>query len=139
MSWKARSRSSLAAAARVRKLWRPTSGQHGPALNYAWQFTGKQRMVVSGNEMFGLGALAAGCKLYAAYPMAPSTAVLHWLARHAASHDIVVKQCEDEIAVLNLAVGAAHVGVRAMCATSGGGFSLMTEAVGLAGMTETPV
>jgi 2-oxoglutarate ferredoxin oxidoreductase subunit alpha len=110
-----------------------------PALNYPWQFTGKQRMVVSGNEMFGLGALAAGCKLYAAYPMAPSTAVLHWLARHAASHDIVVKQCEDEIAVLNLAVGAAHVGVRAMCATSGGGFSLMTEAVGLAGMTETPV
>ena len=110
-----------------------------PALGYSWQFTGKQRMVVSGNEMFGLGALAAGCKLYAAYPMAPSTAVLHWLARHAASHDIVVKQCEDEIAVLNLAIGAGHVGVRAMCATSGGGFSLMTEAVGLAGMTETPV
>src|SRR5206468_3332055 len=82
----------------------------------------------------GLGALAAGCKFYAAYPMAPSTAVLHWLARHAASHDIVVKQCEDEIAVLNMAIGAAHVGVRAMCATSGGGFSLMTEAVGLAGM-----
>jgi 2-oxoglutarate/2-oxoacid ferredoxin oxidoreductase subunit alpha len=110
-----------------------------PALDYSWQFTGKQRMVVSGNEMFGLGALAAGCKFYAAYPMAPSTAVLHWLARHAASHDIVVKQCEDEIAVLNMAIGAAHVGVRAMCATSGGGFSLMTEAVGLAGMTETPV
>jgi 2-oxoglutarate ferredoxin oxidoreductase subunit alpha len=113
--------------------------EHYPALGYGWQFTGKQRMVVSGNEMFGLGALAAGCKLYAAYPMAPSTAVLHWLARHAASHDIVVKQCEDEIAVLNLAIGAAHVGVRTMCATSGGGFSLMTEAVGLAGMTETPV
>ena len=110
-----------------------------PALGYDWQFTGKTRMVVSGNEMFGLGALAAGCKFYAAYPMAPSTAVLHWLARHAASHDIVVKQCEDEIAVLNMAIGAAHVGARAMCATSGGGFSLMTEAVGLAGMTETPV
>src|SRR5258705_69972 len=110
-----------------------------PALGVGREFTGKQRMVASGNEMFGLGALAAGCKLYAAYPMAPSTAVLHWLARHAASHDIVVKQCEDEIAVLNLAIGAAHVGVRAMCATSGGGFSLMTEAVGLAGMTETPV
>jgi 2-oxoglutarate ferredoxin oxidoreductase subunit alpha len=110
-----------------------------PAWSFDWQFTGKQRLIVSGNEMFGLGALAAGCKFYAAYPMAPSTAVLHWLARHAASHDIVVKQCEDEIAVLNMAIGAAHVGVRAMCATSGGGFSLMTEAVGLAGMTETPV
>jgi 2-oxoglutarate ferredoxin oxidoreductase subunit alpha len=102
--------------------------ERSPALGYSWQFTGKARMVVSGNEMFGLGALAAGCKFYAAYPMAPSTAVLHWLARHAASHDIVVKQCEDEIAVLNMAIGAAHVGVRAMCATSGGGFSLMTEA-----------
>ena len=52
---------------------------------------------------------------------------------------MVVKQCEDEIAVINMVVGAAHVGARAMCATSGGGFSLMTEAVGLAGMTETPV
>lgn len=110
-----------------------------PALGYGWQFTGKQRMVVSGNEMFGMGALAAGCKFYAAYPMAPSTAVLHWLANHAARYGIVVKQCEDEIAVLNMAIGAAHVGVRAMCATSGGGFALMTEAVGLAGMTETPV
>jgi 2-oxoglutarate ferredoxin oxidoreductase subunit alpha len=110
-----------------------------PPSSYTWEFTGKQRLVVSGNEMFGLGALAAGCKFYAAYPMAPSTAVLHWLASHAARYNIVVKQCEDEIAVLNMVVGAAHAGVRAMCATSGGGFSLMTEAVGLAGMTETPV
>jgi len=113
--------------------------EHYPVMGYDWQFTGKRRMVVSGNEMFGMGALAAGCKFYAAYPMAPSTAVLHWLANHAVRYGIVVKQCEDEIAVLNMAIGAAHVGVRAMCATSGGGFSLMTEAVGLAGMTETPV
>jgi 2-oxoglutarate ferredoxin oxidoreductase subunit alpha len=113
--------------------------EHFAALDYAWKFTGKQRMVASGNELFGLGALAAGCKFYAAYPMAPSTAVLHWLATHAARYGMVVKQCEDEIAVLNMVVGAGHVGVRAMCATSGGGFALMTEAVGLAGMTETPV
>lgn len=113
--------------------------EHYPALDHPWQFTGKRRMVVSGNEMFGMGALAAGCKFYAAYPMAPSTAILHWLARHAERYGIVVKQCEDEIAVLNMAIGAGHAGVRAMCATSGGGFSLMTEAVGLAGMTETPV
>jgi 2-oxoglutarate ferredoxin oxidoreductase subunit alpha len=113
--------------------------EHFSPMDYTWQFTGKQRMVVSGNEMFGMGAVAAGCKFYCAYPMAPSTAVLHWLAQHAARYGIVVKQCEDEIAVLNMAVGAGHVGVRAMCATSGGGFSLMTEAVGLAGMTETPV
>jgi 2-oxoglutarate ferredoxin oxidoreductase subunit alpha len=113
--------------------------EHFAPSGFTWQFTGKQRLVVSGNELFGLGALAAGCKFYAAYPMAPSTAVLHWLASHAARYNIVVKQCEDEIAVLNMVVGAAHAGVRAMCATSGGGFSLMTEAVGLAGMTETPV
>jgi 2-oxoglutarate ferredoxin oxidoreductase subunit alpha len=113
--------------------------EHFAPLDYPWQFTGTQRMVVSGNEMFGLGAVAAGCKFYAAYPMAPSTAVLHWLARHAERCGMVVKQCEDEIAVINMVVGAAHVGARAMCATSGGGFSLMTEAVGLAGMTETPV
>jgi 2-oxoglutarate ferredoxin oxidoreductase subunit alpha len=115
------------------------ASEHFPSLDYPWRFTGKQRLVTSGNELFGLGALAAGCKFYAAYPMAPSTAVLHWLATHAARYDMVVKQCEDEIAVLNMVVGAAHVGVRAMCATSGGGFALMTEAVGLAGMTETPV
>ena len=113
--------------------------EHFASFDYAWKFTGKQRMVASGNELFGLGALAAGCKFYAAYPMAPSTAVLHWLATHAAPYGMVVKQCEDEIAVLNMVVGAGHVGVRAMCATSGGGFALMTEAVGLAGMTETPV
>jgi 2-oxoglutarate ferredoxin oxidoreductase subunit alpha len=113
--------------------------EHFTPLDYNWKFSGKQRMVVSGNEMFGMGGVAAGLKFYAAYPMAPSTAVLHWLARYADRYGIVVKQCEDEIAVLNMAIGAGHAGVRAMCATSGGGFSLMTEAVGLAGMTETPV
>ncbi|GIX48443.1 MAG: hypothetical protein KatS3mg131_2654 [Candidatus Tectimicrobiota bacterium] len=113
--------------------------QHFAPLDYPWRFSGKRRMVVSGNEMFAMGAVAAGCKFYAAYPMAPSTAILHWLARHAERYGMVVKQCEDEIAVINMVVGAAHVGVRAMCATSGGGFALMTEAVGLAGMTETPI
>ncbi|MGH8058463.1 MAG: 2-oxoacid:acceptor oxidoreductase subunit alpha, partial [Candidatus Entotheonellia bacterium] len=112
--------------------------------NYAkrdlpWRYTGKHRMVVSGNEIFGMGALAAGCKFYAAYPMSPASGILHWLVRYGPRHGMVVKQAEDEIAVINMTVGAGHVGVRAMCGTSGGGFALMTEAVGLAGMTETPI
>ncbi|MBI3329260.1 MAG: 2-oxoacid:acceptor oxidoreductase subunit alpha [Nitrospinae bacterium] len=110
-----------------------------PKRDCKWRYTGKHRMVVAGNEIFGLGALAAGCKFYAAYPMSPASAILHWLARYGPRHGMVVKQAEDEIAVINMAVGAGHVGVRAMCGTSGGGFALMTEAVGLAGMTETPV
>lgn len=107
--------------------------------DYRWRYTGKRQMVVSGNELFGMGALAAGCKFYAAYPMTPASSILHWLVRYGPRHGMVVKQAEDEIAVMNMTVGAGHVGVRAMCGTSGGGFALMSEAVGLAGMTETPV
>ncbi len=110
-----------------------------PKREFPWRYTGKHRMVVSGNELFGLAALAAGCKFYAAYPMTPASSILHWLVRYGPRHGMVVKQAEDEIAVINMTVGAGHVGVRAMCGTSGGGFSLMSEAVGLAGMTETPV
>jgi 2-oxoglutarate ferredoxin oxidoreductase subunit alpha len=113
--------------------------EHYARRDLKWRYTGKHRMVVSGNEIFGLGALAAGCKFYAAYPMTPASAILHWLVRYGPRHGMVVKQAEDEIAVINMSVGAGHVGVRAMCGTSGGGFSLMTEAIGLAGMTETPV
>jgi 2-oxoglutarate ferredoxin oxidoreductase subunit alpha len=72
-------------------------------------------------------------------PMSPSTGVLMWYARHARQAGIMVRQVEDEIGVINMAIGAAHGGVRAMCATSGGGFALMTEGLGLAAMLETPV
>jgi 2-oxoglutarate/2-oxoacid ferredoxin oxidoreductase subunit alpha len=113
--------------------------EHYAKRDYRWRLSGKRRMVVSGNEIFGLGALAAGCKFYAAYPMTPASSILHWLVRYGPRHGMVVKQAEDEIAVMNMTVGAGHVGTRAMCGTSGGGFALMTEAIGLAGMTETPV
>ena len=99
----------------------------------------KRRPLAGGNPMIGFGALAAGCRFYSAYPMTPASSLLHWLVKFAAKTGLLVKQCEDEIASLNMAIGAAHVGVRAMTGTSGGGFSLMTEAVGEAGMTETPV
>jgi 2-oxoglutarate ferredoxin oxidoreductase subunit alpha len=71
--------------------------------------------------------------------MSPSTGVLMWMAQHARQLGIMVRQVEDEIGVMNMVIGAAHAGCRAMCATSGGGFALMTEAVGMAGMIETPV
>ena len=99
----------------------------------------KRRPVMTGNQAIAIGAVAAGCKFYAAYPMTPASSILHWMAAHSDKCGVVVKQAEDEIAVLNMTIGAGFAGARAMCGTSGGGFALMTEAVGLASMTETPV
>jgi 2-oxoglutarate ferredoxin oxidoreductase subunit alpha len=95
--------------------------------------------IVTGNQATAMGGAAAGVKFYAAYPMSPSTGVLMWMASHARQLGIMVRQVEDEIGVMNMVIGAAHTGCRAMCATSGGGFALMSEAVGMAGMIETPV
>ena len=93
----------------------------------------------AGNEAIGMGGAAAGVKFYAAYPMSPSTGVLHWFAQNARDLGIMVRQVEDEIGVANMIIGASHTGVRAMASTSGGGFALMTEAVGAASMMEIPV
>ena len=99
----------------------------------------KPLAVWTGNEALAMGGAAAGVKFYCAYPMSPSTGVLHWMANNARDLGIMVRQVEDEIGVANMAIGAAHTGVRAMCATSGGGFALMTEAIGSAAMMEIPV
>ena len=93
----------------------------------------------SGNDALAMGGAAAGVKFYAAYPMSPASGVLHWMANNARNLGIMVRQVEDEIAVANMVVGAAHAGTRSLCATSGGGFALMTEAVGAAAMMEIPV
>ena len=95
--------------------------------------------VVTGNALLAMGAAFAGCKFYSAYPMSPATHVLEWFAAHAKSLNICVRQVEDEISVINMAIGASHMGARAMCATSGGGFALMTESIGLASITEIPI
>ena len=100
---------------------------------------GKPLAVWSGNDAIAMGGAAAGVKFYAAYPMSPASGILHWMASNARNLGIMVRQVEDEIGVSNMVIGAAHTGVRAMCATSGGGFALMTEAVGSAGMMEIPV
>ena len=94
---------------------------------------------MTGNQALAMGGAAAGVKFYCAYPMSPATGVLHWMARHGPDLGIMVRQMEDEIAVACMAIGAAHAGTRTMCATSGGGFALMTEAIGAAGMMEIPV
>ena len=95
--------------------------------------------VWSGNEALAMAGAAAGVKFYAAYPMSPATGILHWMAQNARNLGIMVRQVEDEIGVANMVIGAAHAGCRSMCATSGGGFALMSEAVGAAGMMEIPV
>ena len=95
--------------------------------------------VVTGNQALAMGGAAAGVKFYCAYPMSPATGVLHWMAANGPDLGIVVRQVEDEIGVITMAIGAAHAGARVMCATSGGGFALMTEGIGFAAMTETPV
>lgn len=99
----------------------------------------KERMLINGAEAIGMGALAAGCKFMSAYPMTPSTPITTFLAERAKDYDLVVEQAEDEIAAINMALGASFVGVRALTATSGGGFCLMVEGLGLAGVTETPI
>ncbi len=99
----------------------------------------KPQAIITGNQATAMGGAAAGVKFYAAYPMSPSTGVLMWMANHARQLGIMVRQVEDEIGVMNMVIGAAHTGCRAMCATSGGGFALMSEAVGMAGMIETPI
>jgi 2-oxoglutarate/2-oxoacid ferredoxin oxidoreductase subunit alpha len=108
---------------------------------FAWPLpmTGNRYAVLSGNIAMAMGGAAAGVKFYCAYPMSPSTGVLHWMAAHARKANIMVRQVEDEIGVVNMAIGAAHAGVRSMCATSGGGFALMSEGLGLSAMMETPV
>lgn len=104
-----------------------------------WTFSKKRRPFLTGNEAMAMGAAAAGCKFYSAYPMTPASTILHWMANHAKQTGICVKQGEDELAVMNMTIGAGIAGARSMCATAGGGFALMTEALGMAGIMEVPM
>jgi 2-oxoglutarate/2-oxoacid ferredoxin oxidoreductase subunit alpha len=98
-----------------------------------------ERMVINGNQALSMGALFGGCRFIGAYPMTPASSILEWLTAHGAKYGVVAKHTEDEISALLMTIGASHAGVRAMTATSGGGFCLMVESLGLAAMTETPV
>ena len=99
----------------------------------------KKYYLMSGGETLGLGAVNAGLKMYVGYPMTPASSALHYLASHQKDFGIFVKIPEDEISAINMAIGANYAGVRAMTGSSGGGFSLMVEALGMAGMMEVPL
>ncbi len=98
-----------------------------------------ERVMLNGNEAIALGAVSAGARFCAFYPMTPATSVPLTMIRMAGRMGLVVEQAEDEIAAVNMAVGASYAGVPSLVATSGGGFALMVEGLSLAGMTETPL
>jgi 2-oxoglutarate ferredoxin oxidoreductase subunit alpha len=98
-----------------------------------------KRMLLTGNDAIALGALKGGLRWYSAYPMTPASSILHFMAANEKSMGLIVRQTEDEIAAATMAIGANHVGVRGLTATSGGGFCLMSESIGLAAMSETPM
>lgn len=99
----------------------------------------EDRMLLTGIEATGLGAVRAGCKFYVGYPMTPTTPLLHFMASLQKDYNLLVIQTESEIAAITMAAGASFAGARAMTATSGGGFCLMSEGLGMTAMTETPI
>lgn len=100
---------------------------------------GPSRMTLTGNDAICMGAFKAGMKFIAIYPMTPTHNIMTYVAANAREYGVVMVQPEDEIAGINMAIGASFAGARSMVATSGGGFSLMTEGLGLAGATENPL
>lgn len=100
---------------------------------------GSRRLILNGSDAVSLGAMAGGCNFVTAYPMSPATGLLSFFARHAEKAGAAVEQVEDELAAINMAVGAAYAGARPMVTTSGGGFALMAEGLSLAGVMEAPV
>jgi 2-oxoglutarate ferredoxin oxidoreductase subunit alpha len=99
----------------------------------------KEGLLLSGVEALGMGVLAGGCNFISSYPMSPGTGLLTFLAQTGKQFGTVVEQVEDEIAAINMALGAWYAGARAIVTTSGGGFALMEEGVSLSAMLETPV
>lgn len=100
---------------------------------------GKQKLFMIGNDALALGALAAGCRIMSAYPITPASEIMEYLIKHLPKFGGTVVQTEDEIAAVTMAIGSNYAGVRTMTASAGPGLSLMMEAIGLSGMTETPL
>jgi 2-oxoglutarate/2-oxoacid ferredoxin oxidoreductase subunit alpha len=116
--------------------------EHGQALAFPRLPSLKNngnKILLNGNDALSMGALAAGCRFVAGYPMTPSSGILEYIADKGQALGAVMVHVEDEISAINMAVGAGYAGARSMVATSGGGFALMVEGLALAGMTETPV
>lgn len=100
---------------------------------------GKPRMLLNGNDSFGFGAIAGGCRFYSGYPITPSTEVMQFMIKHLPEVGGAAVQTEDELSACIMAIGANYAGVRTMTATCGPGVSLMSEALGLAVMAEIPM
>lgn len=99
----------------------------------------KEELLLDGTGVVGMGCIAGGCRFMSSYPMTPSTLLQVFIAKNGKEFDIIFEQAEDEIAAINMGLGASYAGARALVATSGSGFALMEEAVGLSGMIETPI
>ncbi len=108
-------------------------------LGYDLETTDANYVLINGDEAIGMGALAAGCRFYAGYPITPATAVMEYLTGRIEQYGGHVVQAEDELAAINLALGGARAGARAMTATSGPGIDLMAETFGLIATSETPL
>ncbi|MFB6164601.1 MAG: 2-oxoacid:acceptor oxidoreductase subunit alpha [Haloarculaceae archaeon] len=107
--------------------------------DYHMDTTDEDYVLLNGNEALGMGAIAAGCRFYAGYPITPATSIMEYLTGRLEHYGGKVVQAEDELAAINLALGAARTGARAMTGTSGAGIDLMTETFGLVAQTETPL
>jgi len=106
---------------------------------WTWEIGSPKGRLIDGAQAVAFGALAGDCRFSAFYPMSPATNIIQTLIDWGSDLPLVIEQAEDEIAAINMVIGAAFAGVRAMTATSGGGFALMSEGLGLAAMTETPI
>ncbi len=111
----------------------------GLILNYLIKKSEEDKLVITGNDAFSLGSVIADCRVYVSYPMTPSSTVLTDLAGWQEKTGMVVRHAEDEISVINTAIGSSFAGVRSSVGTSGGGFALMAESISFAGITETPI
>jgi 2-oxoglutarate ferredoxin oxidoreductase subunit alpha len=108
-------------------------------LSIQGQSSVRDELLINGTDAVGLGCLAGECRFISSYPMTPSTPLQNFLASNAHEFELIYEQAEDEIAAINMALGASYAGARSIVATSGSGFALMEEGVGLAGMIETPI
>lgn len=130
---------NLEAATKGYEIGKKLIREKNISINIQKDLTIKDEILINGNDAAALGCIAGGCDFISAYPMSPSTGILTFMAKYSKEFNILVEQAEDEIAAINMGLGAWYAGTRAMTSTSGGGFALMTEAVSLAGMIESPM
>ncbi|WP_284009811.1 2-oxoacid:acceptor oxidoreductase subunit alpha [Haloarcula pelagica] len=113
--------------------------EYDEEFDYSMETTDADYVLLNGDEAIGMGAIAAGCRFYAGYPITPATDVMEYMTGRVDQFGGKVVQAEDELSAINMALGAARAGARAMTATSGPGIDLMTETFGLVATSETPL